>query len=185
MKRFTELYMELDASNRTTAKLAALRRYFLEAEPRDAAWAVFFLRGQRLKRVVKTHDLREWSAESCGFPLWMVEECYGHVGDLAETLALLLANRDGQGDLNHAMSLCDVVENLLIPMSDLEQPQQKIRMLEIWSGFRADECFVFNKLLTGGFRVGVSKILVNRALSERCGDRTSGHGSSTNGRMET
>jgi len=169
MKRFTELYMELDASNRTTAKLAALRRYFLEAEPRDAAWAVFFLRGQRLKRVVKTHDLREWSAESCGFPLWMVEECYGHVGDLAETLALLLANRDGQGDLNHAMSLCDVVENLLIPMSDLEQPQQKIRMLEIWSGFRADECFVFNKLLTGGFRVGVSKILVNRALSEVAG----------------
>ena len=67
MKRFTELYMELDASNRTTAKLAVLKRYFAEAPPEDAAWAVYFLKGQRLKRVVKTANLREWAAEDCGF----------------------------------------------------------------------------------------------------------------------
>ena len=88
MKRFTELFMELDASNRSSAKLAALKRYFAEAPPDDVAWAVYFLTGQRLKRVVKTGNLREWAAAACGFPLWMVEECYNHVGDLAETPVL-------------------------------------------------------------------------------------------------
>lgn len=158
--------MELDASNRTTAKLAALKRYFDEAKPEDAAWAVYFLTGRRLKRIVKVSDLRQWAAQSCGFPLWMVEECYGHVGDLAETLALLLANRDLRSEKVEAPGLCEVVEEQLLPLRGLSDPEQQARMLELWASLDSDACFVCNKLLTGGFRVGVSKVLVNRALAD-------------------
>jgi DNA ligase-1 len=169
MKRFTELYMELDASNRTSAKLATLKRYFADAPPADAAWAVYFLTGQRIKRVVKTGNLREWAAAACGFPLWMLEECYNHVGDLAETLALLMNNR-GQSDVgSKAPPLHQLVEAEILSLRGLEPEEQRKHMVEIWSELSGDACFVFNKLITGGFRVGVSKTLVNRALAEVAG----------------
>ena len=161
--------MELDASNRTTSKLAALKRYFAEVPDADAAWAVYFLTGQRLKRIVKTGDLREWAAEACGYPLWMVEECYGHVGDLAETLALLLTSRESKDGSEGDVALHELVENELLPLRDLEVEEQRERIGAIWNCLGSDACFVFNKLLTGGFRVGVSKTLVNRALAELAG----------------
>lgn len=166
MKRFTELYMDLDASNRTSSKLAVLKRYFAEAPPADAAWAVYFLMGQRLKRVVKSGDLREWAAADCGFPLWMVEECYQHVGDLAETLALLMKNREPSDQEVIQPPLHQVVESKILTLRGLDLEEQRKRMVEAWGGLNGDACFVFNKLITGGFRVGVSKTLVNRALAE-------------------
>ena len=169
MKRFTELYLELDASNRTTAKVAALKRYFAEAPPADAAWAVFLLTGQRLKRTAKTADLREWASACCGFPLWMVEECYGHVGDLAETLALLLANRETAQTAPDVPALAELIEREVLPLREMERGEQQRRLVRIWSGLDGETCFVFNKLITGGFRVGVSKTLVNRALAEVAG----------------
>ncbi len=90
MKRFTRLYFELDATNRTGEKVAALERYFAGAPPADAAWALYFLTGRRLKRAVPHMRLREWAAEAAGLPLWLLEECYDAVGDLSETIALLL-----------------------------------------------------------------------------------------------
>jgi DNA ligase-1 len=166
MKRFTELYMELDASNRTTSKLAALKRYFAEVPDADAAWAVYFLTGQRLKRIVKTGELREWAAQASGYPLWMVEECYGHVGDLAETLALLLAGREAETKSAQDVSLHRLVETELLPLRELGVEEQRLRIVRIWDRLGGDACFVFNKLITGGFRVGVSKTLINRALAE-------------------
>lgn len=168
MKRFTELFMELDASNRSSAKLAALKRYFGAAPAADAAWAVYFLTGQRIKRVVKSGKLREWAAEACGFPLWMVEECYQHVGDLAETLALLMNHRGKAGNAA-AMPLHQLVESKILALRELEPEEQRQQMVDTWGGLSGDACFVFNKLLTGGFRVGVSKTLVNRALAEVAG----------------
>ncbi|HKK17261.1 MAG TPA: ATP-dependent DNA ligase, partial [Opitutales bacterium] len=169
MKRFTELYMELDASNRTTAKLAALKRYFADAPAADAAWAVYFLTGQRIKRVVKTGNLREWAAQACGFPLWMLEECYDHVGDLAETLALLMNNRGRSGDDSVVPPLHQLVEKKILALRGLEPEEQRENLVETWEEMSGDACFVFNKLITGGFRVGVSKTLVNRALAEVAG----------------
>ena len=90
MRRFTRLYFELDATNRTGEKVAALERYFAEAPPADAAWALYFLTGRRLKRAVAHMRLREWAAQAAGLPLWLLEECYDAVGDLSETIALLL-----------------------------------------------------------------------------------------------
>ncbi|MFU8848885.1 MAG: ATP-dependent DNA ligase [Opitutales bacterium] len=167
--RFTELFMELDASSGSSAKLAALKRYFGEAPAADAAWAVFFLTGQRIKRVVKAGHLREWAAEACGFPLWMVEECYQHVGDLAETLALLMHDRGQTEDGGAVVHLHQVVENEILVLRGLEAETQRKHLVATWAQLSGDACFVFNKLITGGFRVGVSQALVNRALAEVAG----------------
>ena len=94
MKAFSALFTQLDQTTRTNEKVAALESYFRAAPAQDAAWALWFLTGQRMKRVVKPGLLRVWAAEAAGLPLWMVEECYETVGDLAETLALLLPSAD-------------------------------------------------------------------------------------------
>ena len=86
MKSFSELYISLDASNRRNDKLAALRSYFSVVPAADGAWAIFFLTGNRLKRPVRMKDF-QWAGMACGQPSWLVDECYDHVGDLAETLA--------------------------------------------------------------------------------------------------
>jgi len=170
MKQFTRLFLDLDASNRTTAKLSCLKNYFAAAPPEDAAWAVFLLTGRRLKRIVRTGDLREWASQACGFPLWMVEECYSHVGDLAESLALLLANRGPAPEkAGPTPPLHEIIENEILPLRGLDSAVQQQKMLAIWSRLNGDACFVFNKLITGGFRVGVSKTLVHRALAEVAG----------------
>ncbi|MFM7290590.1 MAG: ATP-dependent DNA ligase, partial [Planctomycetia bacterium] len=90
MKRFTDLYWRLDATTSTNEKVEALREYFAAAPPEDAACAIEVLSGGRQLRAVSTTMLREWAAAAAGIPLWLVEECYAHVGDLAETLALVL-----------------------------------------------------------------------------------------------
>src|SRR5215469_3195351 len=90
MQSFTHLYYALDSTTRTAEKLRALETYFQAAEPRDAAWALYFLSGRKIKRAVNTRSLREWVALEAGLPPWLVDESYDAVGDLAETLALLL-----------------------------------------------------------------------------------------------
>lgn len=168
MKRFSELYMELDASNRKNAKLAALRRYFAEVPPADGAWAVFFLTGNRLKRPIRLKDFREWAGAACGYPPWMVEECYGHVGDLAETLALLLA--EGKtSDAGTDRPLHQVVEEAIAPLRGMAPEAQRAHVEAIWAGLDGNGCFIFNKLITGGFRVGVSHTLVAAALADLAG----------------
>lgn len=165
MKRFTELYMELDASNRTTAKLAALKRYFVEVPPEDGAWAIFFLTGQRLKRPIKLKDFREWAGATCGYPTWMVDECYHHVGDLAETLALLLADGKLSGQTADR-PLHQVVGQIIVPLRKMDPSEQREQIERMWSQLDGESCFIFNKLITGGFRVGVSQTTVSKALAE-------------------
>ena len=87
MKRFTQLYDEIDRTTSTNEKVAALVRYLSEAPPADAAWALFFLTGRRLKRHLATRLMHAWALELTGLPEWLVEECYGSVGDFAETIA--------------------------------------------------------------------------------------------------
>ena len=96
MRRFTRLYFELDATNRTGEKVAALERYFAEVPPADAAWALYFLTGRRVRRAVPHLRLRQWAAAAAGLPPWLLEECYDAVGDLSETIALLLPAPTGR-----------------------------------------------------------------------------------------
>ncbi|MFW5815435.1 MAG: ATP-dependent DNA ligase, partial [Wenzhouxiangella sp.] len=163
MKAFAQLFDRLDRTTATNAKVEALVDYFRTAEAADAAWAVSFLTGRRIKRLVNTRELREWAAGASGLPLWLVEDSYEHVGDLAETLHLLLPAAD-RGDA--APSLAAMVNDHLLALREADDAQRRRAVLEMWQRLDGSERFLFNKLLTGGFRVGVSKRLVTRALAE-------------------
>jgi DNA ligase-1 len=165
MKRFTRLYTELDQTNRTNEKVAALESYFREADPRDAAWALHFLCGRRPPRSVTSTELREWAAEEAGLPQWLVEECYETVGDLGETVALLLPKTEATSSL----SLHEIVEQRLLPMRNLVESEKKKLLLRTWRELNAAGRLIWNKLITGGFRVGVAQTLVARALAKVAG----------------
>ena len=165
MRRFTQLYFELDETNRTSDKLVALESYFREADPADAAWALYFLTGQRLKRLVQAKLLRAWVTEAAGLPDWIVDTCYDRVGDLAETMALLLPD----GGVGSAVGLRETIEGELLPMRDENDARKRERMLVAWQRFDRGQRFVWNKLITGGFRVGVQRTLVARALGTVAG----------------
>src|ERR1043165_572637 len=101
MKQFATLYRALDETTKTTRKLTAMQQYFSEGNAADGAWAVYFLTGRRFKRLIPTGLMRKWCAEAAGISDWMFEECYGAIGDLAETMSLLLPDhtRESQGSL--------------------------------------------------------------------------------------
>jgi DNA ligase-1 len=165
MKRFTQLFVELDETNRTNEKVAALENYFREANVPDAAWALFFLCGKKIPRAVTSTHLRHWISEESTFPAWLVEECYDAVGDLAETAALLLPENDSALDL----SLTNLVQTRLLPLRTLPDLTKKNLLLQTWRALNSKERLVWNKLITGSFRVGVAQTLVVRALAQAAG----------------
>jgi DNA ligase-1 len=165
MKQFAALYAELDGSTATQAKLDALARYFAAAEPADAAWAAYFLAGGRPRQTVPTRELRRIACLAAQVPDWLFEECYQAVGDLAETIAHLLPEAAGADDAG----LADWVEQRVLPLRGLAPDALAAALLDSWARLDARERFVFNKLITGGFRVGVSKLLVTRALAQVAG----------------
>ncbi|MEL6805902.1 MAG: ATP-dependent DNA ligase, partial [Bacteroidota bacterium] len=154
-----------DLTNKTNAKIAALVAFFEVAPDEDKIWAMALFSGRRPRRAVKTTLLREWTSEMTGIPLWLVEDSYHVVGDLAETLAMLLPPPEAD---RTERSLADWMDYLaaLKPMDDLEKREH---LMEAWSQLSAQERFVFNKLITGGFRLGVSQKLLVRALSKHTG----------------
>jgi DNA ligase-1 len=163
MKRFAALYRQLDESRGTGAKVEALRRYFTEADDVDAAWGLYFLSGRRLKRLVPPTRLRQWAAEIGGQPDWMIAACHAHVGDLAETVALLL---DGRSDHAEAdVPLAQWVARLRA-LEGLDEADARARLATWWQHLPTEQCFLLNKLLTGALRVGVSAGLAQRALAE-------------------
>ena len=166
MDLFTQLFIALDQTNKTVAKSQLLSEYFEEASPADAAWAIYFLMGERLKRLVKTADLKEWACRVSDLPDWLFAECYDHVGDLAETLALLIFCEDKFRKADLKLSLSELIENYLIPLKAMEFEAQNERIVQLWSKMDFSMALVLNKLITGGFRVGVSKSLVIKALAK-------------------
>ena len=165
MKRFAQLFRELDESNRTKDKVAALKDYFRDASIHDAAWVISLLCGRRPRRAVTLTQLRRWCAEECGIPDWLFDESYDVVGDLAETISLLLpAAETTNDDALHVW-----LEHRLPHLKTLDEVQARQQIAECWRSLDHGQRFIFNKLLTGGFRVGVSQKLVIRALSESSG----------------
>jgi DNA ligase 1 len=161
VKRFARLFEELDSTTRTSEKVAAMAEYFSAAPPEDAAWAVHFLSGNRPKRLIPVRRLAGWAMEVADVATWLFEESYHTVGDLAETISLLLPAADRSSDL----PLSRWVEDRLLPMSGESEDVQRQVVVEAWRELDGAERFVWNKLITGGFRVGVSRSLVIRALA--------------------
>lgn len=165
MRRFAQLFTELDETTRTSEKVDAMVRYFSGADPADAAWAVHFLSGGRPKRLIPVRRVASWAAEEAGIPDWLFEECYHPVGDLAETISLLLPPATAVSDL----PLHVWIEQRILPVARQSEVAQRATIAEAWQELDGSERFVWNKLITGGFRVGVSHLLVVRALARVTG----------------
>ncbi len=163
MKRFADLFAAIDRTNSTTAKVEAMVQYLIAATPADAAWAVFFLTGRRLKRLVPHMAISAWTIAATGVSDWLLGECYSVVGDGAETAALVLDQLPSTRAAD--LTLAEWVEARILPLRQADaglQQQQVIgwlRELDRW------ERFTLLKLLTGELRVGVSQTLVVRALA--------------------
>ncbi len=164
MKRFAALFNAIDQSTKTTVKVAALADYFTDADDMDRLWTIALFSGRRPKRAVTTTKLREWAAEASGTPLWLFEDSYAIVGDLAETISLVLPltpTVDNQ-TLTHWI-------NALRSVADVDETARKAFVLDAWQRLGGAERFLFNKLITGGFRVGISQKLMTRALARATG----------------
>jgi DNA ligase-1 len=165
MKRFAQLYGELDATTSTNAKVEALQRYFAQAPARDAAWAVYFLAGGKPRQVANMGTLALLACDVAGIPAWLFDECYQSVGDLAETIAHILPRESEPTDVG----LAEWVEERLLPLRGLPEDEVARRVRAWWRELDAQGRFLFTKLVGGGFRVGVSKLLVQRALAAHSG----------------
>jgi len=161
MKAFAALYRELDATTSSLAKQAALQHYFLSAQAGDAAWAVYFLAGGKPRQIVPSKLLRTLAQEAAGLPKWLFDESYDAVGDLAETISLLLP----APTQSHELGLAVWIEQRLLPLRKLAPELLTETLRAHWDQLATDERLVYFKLMTGGFRVGVSKLQVTQALA--------------------
>jgi len=165
MKAFARLFNDLDTTTSTNAKVEALQRYFAAAPAHDAAWAVYFLSGGKPRQVVATARLRALACDMAGIEDWLFDECYQAVGDLAETIAHVLPLPGVVSDVG----LAEWVEQRLLPLRGLTEEEVATRVRSYWDELDAQGRFLLIKLVGGGFRVGVSKLLVQRALAAHAG----------------
>ncbi|MEX0325018.1 MAG: hypothetical protein AB3N33_02900 [Puniceicoccaceae bacterium] len=166
MRRFTQLFRELDESNRTGDKESALQAYFREAPAADAVWVLWFFWGNRLSLGIPAKRLRQWAADLSGCPDWLVDACYERVGDLAETASLLLPLAGGDGT---DLPLHKVIEDKLLPLKHWDDRFQFQLLREFWLSLTRDEALVLNKMLTGRIGADVSRPLLLKVLSARLG----------------
>ncbi|MGY8915030.1 MAG: ATP-dependent DNA ligase, partial [Flavobacteriales bacterium] len=161
MKRFAQLIKTLDSTNKTTLKVAALTAYFEEAPDKDKVWTIAILSHRRPPRPVNTTLLRHWASELSNIPLWLFEESYHIVGDLAETIALVIPSATIQTE----KSLSQFLEEMIALKAKGEE-EKKTYLFQNWKTMDYYERFVFTKLITGGFRIGVSQKLMTKALAK-------------------
>ena len=164
MKTFMQLFEALDQTNKTNEKVNALVRFLEESSADDRIWGVGLLYGKRPKRVVNSRQLQEWAIELSALPQWLFDECYQSVGDLAETIARILPENSMQSE----RTLAEWMEWIL-SLSDRDEEEKKRAVLGAWQQLDGNARLVFNKLLSGGFRLGVSQKLMLRALAKFSG----------------
>ena len=164
MRAFAALFTALDQTTRTSVKTAALAEYFRTAPEDDRLWTIALLSGRRPRRTITTTRLRDWAAERAGIPPWLFEACYPVVGDLSETIALVLPEPETRIE----NSLTGWIAALRA-LDTADEVARKAFILAAWDGLPPTERFVFNKLLTGGWRMGVSQKLMTRALAQATG----------------
>ncbi len=169
MKTFVDLFEELDSTTATLEKVAALKKYLKTADASDSMWMILLLTGKISRRVITSKSLRDLFLQVTRYPEWLFEECYSQVGDTAETLSLLLNSlemcakeRTDDKSLSQWLDV-EIPELAKLPA---QSPERANRILSWWRVLTDQEIFILNKLMTGGFRVGVSEKIVIRAISE-------------------
>ena len=165
MREFARLYTELDSTTATNRKLAALQAYFASSRPADAAWAVYFLAGGKPRQAVPTKLLRQYAIERAALDDWLFDECHDAVGDLAETIAHILPPPLAESDVG----LAAWMDERILPLRGAAPETVRAALFAMWDETNWRERFLLMKLIGGGFRVGVSRLLVTRALGEVAG----------------
>lgn len=181
MRAFTGLYDALDATTATGQKLAAMASYFRAASPSDAAIAAYFLSGQRVRRTVHTRLLVGLTLETTGLPAWLVDACHAQVGDLSETIALLLPD-PGKGT---DASLTQVYERSIEPLATSDDAARRAIITDAWRAMDTRQRYVYHKLIRGALRVGVHKKMVVRAIAMAHGLEPAIVAVRLSGRMDT
>lgn len=166
MKDFAALIRTLDSTNKTNTRVNALADYFKKASDPDKVWTIAVLSHRRPSRPIKSTNLRAWATELAGIPMWLFEESYHIVGDLAETIALIVSRNSNSNP--EPKSLTCYLEDLL-QLKGQDESIQKAYIQNEWTSLDYYERFVLTKFMTGGFRIGISQKLMTRALSQATG----------------
>ena len=164
MKDFAQLFASLDETNKTNAKVGVLKDYFISVADEDKIHTLALFTGRKPKRQINATLVKTWAMELANIPQWLFEESYQVVGDLGETIALLLP----EGESIHEKSLAEWIAEIN-GLAALSEDERKAWLMDSWKSMTRQERFVFNKILTGCFRVGVSQSLIVKALSEISG----------------
>ena len=166
MRRFTQLFRDLEECSKTSDQETALEDYFREAPRGDAAWALWLFWGNRLNLGISVHRLKSWAIELSDHPVWLFEACQERVGNLAETASLLLPRGHEAGT---DLPLQRVIEEKLLPLKDWNEGFQLMMLREFWLSLDQDQRFILNKMLTGSIRIGSGRLLLLRGLSSGLG----------------
>ena len=163
MKQFAALVYTIGTSTKTNEKLQALQDYFATAPAKDMVWVIAVFTGRRPKRIVNSTFLKDLCINICDIPFWLFEECYHTVGDLGETIALLLPEAENVNATEKKLSF--YLEHFISILKESDEIK-KAFILDCWQQMDRNEKFVFNKLITGGFRIGVSQTIMVKALAK-------------------
>ncbi len=168
MEVFAELFERIDQTTSTNEKIRIIADFFRRHDADTNAWVLFFLSGQKIKRLAGAAKLRQWAQELVGYPDWMMEECYAAVGDTAEMVSLTLAaaGYTGRSESFGTLSLGDWMTQRLLPLAGMNDDTRGRHIVTWWKQLEPKAVFILNKLLTGSLRVGVSETLVYRSIAE-------------------
>ena len=167
LRKFSELFADLDSCNSTNEKIEILQNYFSSNETLENSWTIYLLSGKNNKRFISGQSLKALFAEIYEFPMWLIDACYLKVGDSAEVISLLLKNKIvGTTITTQDISLNELLNKSFPDLSILQENDKKLRLKEIWESIPKENHLIVNKILTGTFRVGVSIGLITKSIAK-------------------
>ena len=169
LNKFSKLFEDLDSNNSSNKKVNSLTKYFKLNNNLNNILTIYLLIGKKNKRFISGKSLREYYANIYKIPKWLIDECYSKVGDSAEVIALLLQDKILEKNIKDDISLNELINEILPKLKKLDENKKKLYIKSLWEKISKDNQLIFNKILTGTFRIGVSKGLVVKAISNMIG----------------
>ena len=167
LNKFSELFLNLDSNNSSNKKIELLKNYFSTNDDLENSWSIYLLTGKKNKRFISGRYLKSFFSDIYEFPLWLIDTCYLRVGDSAEVITLLLNSKNiGENKVTKDISLDELLSKILPELAVLKEDERKLRVKEIWDKLSKENLLIFNKILTGTFRVGVSIGLITKSISK-------------------
>ena len=169
LNKFSKLFEDLDSNNSSNKKVNSLTKYFKLNNNLNNILTIYLLIGKKNKRFISGKSLREYYANIYKIPKWLIDECYSKVGDSAEVISLLLQDKILEKNIKDNISLNELINEILPKLKKLDENKKKLYIKSLWEKISKDNQLIFNKILTGTFRIGVSKGLVVKAISNMTG----------------